>query len=77
MNMTKEKSDFVYPISPAEGCWEQELGITKREHFASLAMQGLLSITSLHDHDCDVIAKHAVNQADSLIKELLKTETSL
>lgn len=48
--------------------------ITKREHFAGLAMQGLLSNSSQTDTtDFEWVAKHAVGYADALIEELNKT----
>jgi len=52
-------------------------GLTKREYFASLAMQGLLANSYGNDHEQqlldfseEVIAHLAVNHADSLIKAL-------
>ena len=50
--------------------WEG--GLTKREYFAGQAMMGLLVTGVLDDHDCEIIAKHAVNQADALINALNK-----
>jgi hypothetical protein len=50
-------------------------GLTKREYFAGLAMQGLLShhgkFGSLHE----VYTKYAVIYADALLEELDKPET--
>lgn len=47
-------------------------GLTKREHFAGLAMQGLIAA----DHECvtdkDDIARYAVEVADALLEELAK-----
>ena len=46
-------------------------GLTKREHFAAMAMQGMLA-----DHTCDAepdaFAEVAVNYADALIAKLNK-----
>ena len=53
-------------------------GLTKREHFAGLAMQGLLHVTfatSLYGTDVceyELCANAAVKQADALLKELDK-----
>jgi hypothetical protein len=45
-------------------------GLTKREHFAGLAMQGLLAGSSgLGDGEC---ALNAIHYADALLKELEK-----
>ena len=60
-------ASVAYSVSGDGYCQE---GLTIREYFAAKAMQGLLTITSLSDHDCEVIAKHAVNQADALIRAL-------
>ena len=50
-------------------------GLTKREHFAGLAMQGMISspIGKLKDVlDGAALAVNAVAQADALLKELEK-----
>ena len=56
-------------------------GLTKREHFAAMAMQGLLSIydsevgTVPNDSNSEYMARVAVKAADHLIAELNKEET--
>lgn len=47
-------------------------GLTKREYFAGLAMQGLLTCTM--DTDCTIpeLCADAVTAADALLKELEK-----
>jgi len=53
-----------------------ELGLTKREHFAGLALQGILSseyVSSFCKEDtvCPAaVSKAAVSYADSLLREL-------
>lgn len=57
-----------------------EKGLTKREHFAAIAMQGILASRELQfailaDYTGDMnnaFAEEAVNQADLLIKALNK-----
>lgn len=52
-----------------------ERGLTKREYFAGLALQGLLA--SLGQHDVthyDELASDAVMAADALLTELKKTQ---
>ena len=51
----------------------ESLGLTKREYFAAMAMQGLCanSIPGNH-HKPEVLCKDAVEYADTLIKELNK-----
>lgn len=69
---TKEEDRHVHPSS-------QSNGITLRQHFAGLAMQGLLANTrtaeNIGDHDVDpkVTLIFAVRLADALIKELDRT----
>jgi hypothetical protein len=48
-------------------------GLTKREHFAALAMQGLMANGSRNPYNWkDMIADRAVEVADALIIELKK-----
>ena len=46
-------------------------GLTKREYFAAMAMQGILSGAQYLDN-YELFAKHAVAAADALIAELNK-----
>lgn len=66
-------NESVYPIVVTGPMCEVHEGLTKRELFAAMAMQGILmqeqSATVLSD---DEIAAAAVRQADALIKELGK-----
>jgi hypothetical protein len=50
-----------------------ETGLTKREYFAGLAMQGLLANSALHSHerfDIKGCAISAVSLAEELLKQL-------
>lgn len=49
-------------------------GLTKREYFAAIAMQGWLSGFPNYEPDPKYVAKHAVEVADALIEELNKPE---
>lgn len=44
-------------------------GLTKREYFAAMAMQGLLVNSTV---PTILVAEHSVTQADALLKELEK-----
>ena len=55
-----------------EGRVEDGMGLTKREHFAGLAMQGLIAADNKGAHR---IAHDAVNLADALLAELDKEST--
>ena len=46
-------------------------GLTKREYFAAMAMQGLMNSAAFEvDCDADLITAEACNYADLLIREL-------
>lgn len=47
-------------------------GLTKREYFAAMAMQGLSANHQLNSNDFENIADMSVNQADALIEALNK-----
>jgi len=49
-------------------------GLTKREYFAGLAMQGLLATTHKYGPNYSSISIDAVKFADALLAELEKTE---
>ena len=67
-----------------EGSFEPGMGLTKREHFAAMAMQGLLSNpggvvqansmsgTNWCNCDADDMAQWSVSCADALLAELDK-----
>ncbi len=72
--------EWVYPQplgpdglpSEASGYVGFEPGITKRQLFAAMAMQGLLAGDTDRVVTADGIAKEAVEQADALLAELAK-----
>mgnify|MGYP000737132646 CR=1 FL=1 len=52
-------------------------GLTKREHFAGLAMQSILSrqeisLKSMIGHEAEMFSRACVNAADALLAELEK-----
>lgn len=49
-------------------------GLTKREYFASMAMQGIISNKDGLDIKIERIVESAVDTADALIEELNKTK---
>ena len=49
-------------------------GLTKREHFAGLAMQGMIVVDADNCLNEATIAKVAVNLADALLTELDKVQ---
>ena len=72
------------PISPAspnssdpEWAAAVGVGLTKREHFAGLAMQGLCSgcdSDGCWTHDAGITAAAAIEYADALLTELDKVQ---
>lgn len=67
-----KKDEAAFPIVG------EEFGLTKREYFAGLAMQGMLANSEIfkmfkdHTTACDLLSLAAVEQSDSLIAELNK-----
>jgi len=59
-------SEQTYSLSI---CITESTGLTKREYFAGLAMQGLLSNPNI---DCvdSILAKSSVEISDALLKQL-------
>jgi hypothetical protein len=53
---------------------DSELGLTKREHFAGLAMQGLMSNSNARI-TCLQCAEISVSHADALLAELDKVKS--
>jgi hypothetical protein len=65
----------VYLATDANAHDEQVIGLTKREYFAAMALQGLLAnphpdVINLEDH-----ARAAALHADDLLNELSKPKT--
>lgn len=68
--MEKHLANPQYDHPSLEG-----IGLTKREYFAAMAMQGLLSNYIYHGHygnskNIPMVAEIAVQQADELLKQL-------
>ena len=49
-------------------------GLTKREHFAGLAMQGLITLKGTDCSDTEITAVQCVRMANSLLAELDKSK---
>lgn len=60
-------NDSICPVEVAESIMSS--GLTKREYFAAMALQGL----AVHGGEIAVITKQAVILADALITSLNKT----
>lgn len=67
--MTANPEDNAFPIYQSSGRYEAcESGLTKREHFAAIAMQGLLASNT--PFAANRVAISAVKHADALIAAL-------
>lgn len=64
----KDKSCF--PVGDVRN--EHNTGLTKREYFAGLAMQGLLA-NSKYDADYHWVCDRAIKYADELLNQLNET----
>jgi hypothetical protein len=62
--------DDTINFVPYDRCPDDEIGITKREYFAAMILQGLCSKTV--QTDSEKLIFHSVRMADALIKELNK-----
>jgi hypothetical protein len=71
------KGLVVTEFGDVYGNEDSELGLTKREHFAGLAMQGLchaIDSQGTWAHDAETVAGTAVRYADALLVELDKAK---
>jgi hypothetical protein len=59
-----------WPAFPESGRSGSISGLTKREYFAGLAMQGILAHQTFGENDRKWIAGEALLQADALLAEL-------
>ncbi|MFT6882531.1 MAG: hypothetical protein ACJAVY_001329 [Marinoscillum sp.] len=68
----------AYPMSEEDSIkWLQGdcvlAGLTKREHFAGVAMQGLIKLTFPFGADEETTARRSLKMADALLAELSKS----
>lgn len=66
------KNDNAFPAEFSDGSFNS--GLTIREYFAALAMQGNLASCTEAFPKAETIAKMSVEYADALIEELNKAE---
>lgn len=63
-----------HPVGPIEKFHQLELGINLRQHFAGLAMQGMLAAGAGMAKKPESTAAFAVEYADALLAELSKPQ---
>ena len=67
----QESMDSAFPFSyEMDGVTFTVRGLTKREYFAAMAMQGILSNFAAKNLDAKDVSSEALFHANSLIKEL-------
>lgn len=66
-----QPNDPAFPVSPSD--YSAKHGLTKREYFAAMAMQGLLASDTHYTH-YTLMTDRAVDFADMLIEKLNSTE---
>lgn len=68
----------AFPLNFLPGGQWERAGLTKREWYAGLAMQGILAASGNSDGEVQfedqVVAENAVNMADALLSALEKQE---
>ena len=69
MNNNKTNPDD-FAFACVDGNSHLQEGLTKREYFAAMAMQGILSSDINTNLSIGTVTEYAVRQADSLIKAL-------
>ena len=65
--MKTEQNDAAF--ATGDEYWRQS-GLTKREYFAAMAMQGLLTTIKLSQYMPEIVASCSVEMADALITAL-------
>lgn len=63
------------PANPIESNSAYRGGLTKREYFAGLAMQGVCSTDSAMVNSSQILAEWSVEMADALLIQLRKNKT--
>ena len=74
--MKTDAKDSAFPLTYSSS---QNHGLTKREYFASMAMQGILQTAPLHYLKFSfesIIPRLAIEYADMLIEELNKNSSA-
>jgi len=70
--METKKNESAFPIIAED--YIIDGGLTKREYFSAIAMQGIIANKDGLDNKIERIVESAVDTADALIEELKKTK---
>ena len=69
-DMPAMPAKIMEQVSSRHSMQTEATGLTKREHFAAMAMQGLITLKGSGCMDKDITAIQCVRMADALLKEL-------
>jgi hypothetical protein len=72
--METKKNESAFPIIAED--YIIDGGLSKREYFAAMALQGIIANKDGLDIKIERIVESAVHTADALIEELNKTKTT-
>lgn len=70
--MAKTDSNYAFPITPQDGSWEQELGMTKKEYYIGQILSGNIGGLA-NSPDPKSCAKYAIELANEVISQLKKS----
>lgn len=73
-NKDRPTHPVIEPVTDKYGSqyFNVEFGLTKREHFAGLAMQGMMANPEFKEWDSIRIVKESIVTADELLKQLVQ-----
>lgn len=74
MRIKGSESAYPFRLDPQDSVYEENYGLTKREYFAAMALQGLMANRTPDIDLCTSVADFAVYHADALIEALNKKE---
>lgn len=72
MKTNPQDAAFPWVTTYPYGGFDRAFGLTKREYFAALAMQGLVAAPETSGWSWEELADRSVRSADALITELSK-----
>lgn len=72
ISLTENKNKPAFPTLFEDEHGQQGAvgGLTKREYFAALALQGILAKTGISIYDVKIVSTMAIQNADELLKQL-------
>lgn len=73
INPLRGANNTLYDLSETDYLKRKKvIGLTKREHFAGLAMQATIAKIDIQDRYTEIVAELSIQMADALLEELEK-----